>query len=199
MTKSIGPWLQHSRDTVYENPWLRLEHHSVTTPGKTDGIYGKVCFKNTAVGVVPLDDDGYTYLVGQHRYPLDSYSWEIPEGGAPLGTSPADTARRELAEETGLRCAALYHYAQLHTSNSCTDEVADVFLALELTPGETAPEETEDLQVRRLPLGEAVEMAMCGEITDALSVAALLKLRLLLDRHRGDLQSVIAAMKSCPD
>lgn len=199
MTKAIGPWRQHSCDTVYENPWLRLEHHRVTTPANTDGIYGKVCFKNIAVGVVPLDDEGFTYLVGQHRYPLDCYSWEIPEGGALLGTSPAQTARRELAEETGLRCAALYHFGHLHTSNSCTDEAAEMFLALDLTPGESAPEDTEDLRVRRLPLGEAVAMAMSGEITDALSVTALLKLRLLLDQCCGDLHAVIGAMKACAE
>lgn len=196
MIKTIGPWQLLHGETVYENPWLRLEHHEVTTPAKTPGIYGKVCFKNTAVAVVPLDERGYTYLVGQHRYPLDAYSWEVPEGGAPLGSSAAVAARRELQEETGLRCGALYHYARVHTSNSCTDEVADVFLAMDLVEGEATPEETEELQRRYLPLGDAIAMAMSGEISDALSVVALLKLRALLDQQGGDIAAVVAAMQT---
>lgn len=194
MPKSLGPWLQHSNTTVYENPWLRLEHHEVTTPGKTQGIYGKVCFNTTAVGVVPIDDNGDTWLVGQYRYPLESYSWEIPEGGCPLGQDAADTARRELAEETGLRCGQLYRLLRLHTSNSCTDEVADVFVAIELGCGDAEPEETEELALRKLPLQEAIEMVVDGEITDAISVAALLKLQVLLQRCDHDVASVLALL-----
>ncbi len=192
--KAVGPWRLHRCDTVYENPWLRLEHHEVTTPGNTAGIYGKVCFKNIAVGVVPIDDEGHTWLVGQYRYPLEAYSWEIPEGGCPQGSSAAETARRELAEETGLRCAQLYKLMQLHTSNSCTDEVAELFLATELHLGESAPEPCEELLVKRLPLAEAIAMAMSGQITDAMSVAALLKLHVLLAANQGDMAELLAAL-----
>lgn len=187
-----GPWQLHRSDTVYDNPWLRVEHHQVTTPGRQPGIYGKVCFKNIAVGVVPIDKQGYTYLVGQYRYPLESYSWEIPEGGCPLGASSADAARRELAEETGLRCDDLLPLMRLHTSNSCTDEVAQLYLARGLSQGQSAPEPCEDIALRRLPFSEAVAMAMSGEISDALSVAALLKVDRLLAEHHGDWAAVFS-------
>jgi len=181
----IGPWQLHYSENVYENPWLRLEHHEVTTPGNTPGIYGKVCFKNRAVGVIPVDEQGYTWLVGQYRYPLQAYSWEIPEGGCPLGSSAPAAALRELAEETGLRAAALHSLMTLHTSNSCTDEVAELYVARGLTLGESAPEPCEELEVRRLPLTEVIDMALSGEITDAISVAALLKLHALLLKYEG--------------
>lgn len=194
MPKTLGPWLQHSNTTVYENPWLRLEHHEVTTPGQTPGIYGKVCFNTTAVGVVPIDSEGNTWLVGQYRYPLESYSWEIPEGGCPLGQNPEDTARRELAEETGLRCTGLHPLLRLHTSNSCTDEVADIYVATGLTAGEAEPEDTEQLEVRKLPLDAAIAMAMSGDITDSMSVAALLKLQVLLHRNGNHVSAALAAL-----
>lgn len=178
--ESVGSWSVHNKEIRYENPWLRVEHHDVTTPGGTPGIYGKVCFKSHAIGIVPIDDQGYTYLVGQFRYPLNEYSWEIPEGGCPLGEAPLETAKRELKEETGLIANDWQELLSIHTSNSVTDEVGYVFIARDLSQGEAELEDTEDITVKRLPLKDAIGMAVSGEITDSLSLAALLKLGVLL-------------------
>ena len=150
----------------------------MTNPAGGPGIYGKVCFKSQAVGIIPLDAQGNTWLVGQHRYTLDQWSWEIPMGGSPLGEDCLKTARRELEEETGLKAQTFTRILHLHTSNSITDEEAYVFLARQLTQGDTAFDETEDIEVRKLPLTEAVAMAQDGRITDAISVAGLLQLAL---------------------
>lgn len=194
--KRLGPWQQLRCREVYNNPWLRLEHHDVLTPAGTAGIYGKICFHNIAVGVIPVDADGHTYLVGQYRYPLEAYSWEIPEGGCPRGTSTAETAHRELAEETGLRARCLYRLMTLHTSNSVSDEVAEVYLAMDLEQGEADTEETEDIEVQRIPLGQAIDRALAGDISDAISVAALLKLRVLLSAADGDMDAMLAGLTS---
>jgi 8-oxo-dGTP pyrophosphatase MutT (NUDIX family) len=194
MTKLMGPWRQLSCTQIYENPWLRLEHHQVKTPANTDGIYGKICFKNIAVGVVPIDDEGYTYLVKQYRYPLEEDSWEIPEGGSPINSSPLDSARRELLEETGLSARQWFKLQDLHTSNSVTDERAEVFIAGGLSQGQQDLEATEDILVSRVLLLDAVAMALDGRITDGISVAALLKTHILLNQYNGDLITFFASM-----
>lgn len=202
MSKAVGPWCRHSVETIYENPWIKVEHHEVSTPAGSDGIYGKVCFKSRAVGVLPLDADGNTYLVKQFRYPLELTSWEIPEGGCPLGESTLLTARRELEEETGFRAGRVVKLLELHLSNSVCDEGADVFLALDLAPGESRLEDSEaDLEVIQLPLHDAIAMAMDGRITDAISVAALLKIRVLLSEEGGDIDALAARMTAldCAD
>jgi 8-oxo-dGTP pyrophosphatase MutT (NUDIX family) len=176
MSTPSNPWTTLESREVYDNPWIRVEEHQVLNPSGGRGIYGKVFFKNRAVGIIPIDDDGYTWLVGQYRYTLDVYSWEVPMGGGPLGESVEDCARRELMEETGLRTASLTHLMDVHMSNSVTDETGHVFVARELVQGETDFEETEDLRIMRLPLGEAIAMACDGRITDCLSVAGLLRL-----------------------
>jgi 8-oxo-dGTP pyrophosphatase MutT (NUDIX family) len=168
-------WKTLSQKTVYENPWISVEHHDVITPAGTEGIYGLVKFKNKAIGVVPLDSDNNLYLVGQFRYPLNEYSWEIPEGGGPLGESPLSTAKRELKEETGLVANKWSELGRIHTSNSATDEEGFLFLAEDLTQYEQETEDTEEIRVKKVPLSEAVEMVMRSEITDSLSVAGILK------------------------
>src|SRR6478609_1426384 len=95
-------WKTLSTETVYENAWLELSHRDVINPSGNKGIYGLVKFKNQAIGVIPLDAEGNIYLVGQYRYAIDEYSWEIPEGGGALNADPLDAAKRELKEETGL-------------------------------------------------------------------------------------------------
>ena len=172
-------WKQlHSR-TVYENPWMAVREDHVVNPGGGKNHYGYVHFKNRAIAILPLDDDGNTWLVGQQRYTLGAYSWELPMGGAPLDEPPLDAAKRELREETGLTATQWSEVMRLHTSNSITDEVGIVYIAEGLTQGETEFEETEDLEIRKLPLADAVQLVNDGEITDAISVAAILRIAAL--------------------
>ena len=179
-----NPWQTLEVRDVYDNPWIKLEEHQVINPAGKPGICGKVCFKSQAVGIIPVDDDGNTWLVGQHRYTLDEWSWEIPMGGSPLGEDHAQTALRELQEETGLTAGALTCLLHLHTTNSITDEEGFVYLAQQLMPGETAFEDTEDIEVKKLPLAEAITMAQDGRITDAISIAGLLHVALNKDRYQ---------------
>ncbi len=172
---SPNPWQTRSKSTPYENRWLSVSHREVINPSGGDGIYGVVHFKNVAVGVVPLDASGSTWLVGQYRYTLQQFSWEIPEGGCPKGTDPLDSARRELLEETGITAKIWTPLLELHTSNSVTDEYGVGFVAQDLEFGEAEPEETEKLFVKKLPFSEAVEMVLDGEITDGLAMICILK------------------------
>lgn len=173
----VGGWVQLSSECVYENPWISVHHQTVKTPSGADGIYGVVHFKGRAVGIVPIDEEGNTWLVRQSRYALNEFTWEIPEGGAALGESTLACAKRELEEEVGLRANHWEEIMQLHLSNSVTDEKAVVYVARDLWAGIQALEDTEDIEVKKLPLEEAIEMVLRGEITDAISVAALLRLR----------------------
>ena len=177
-----NPWTTRSSRIAYDNPWIQITHREVITPTGTDGIYGVVHFKNLAVGVVPLDEEHNTWLVGQYRYTLDQYSWEIPGGGGPLDGSPLVAAQKELAEETGIRATHWTKVLELHTSNSVTDEFGMVFIARGLSFGEAAPEETEELAIRKLPFSEALEMVFNGQITDALSQVALMRVGFMLER-----------------
>ncbi len=170
-----NPWKTLRKKVIYDNPWIRLEEHDVINPSGNEGIYGQVHFKNFAMAIVPVDEDGNTWLVGQYRYTLDEYSWEIPMGGGPLSNDPLDSAKRELKEETGLIAEEWVQLMRIHTSNSVTDEVGWVYLAKGLSQGETEFDETEDLAIKKLHLKEAVQMVMDGEITDSISVAGLLK------------------------
>jgi 8-oxo-dGTP pyrophosphatase MutT (NUDIX family) len=171
-----NPWKTLSSKEVYSNRWIQVEEHQVINPSGGNGIYGKVHFKNKAIGIIPLDEHGNTWLVGQYRYTLQEYSWEIPEGGGPIGTPPLESAQRELKEETGITAKQWQLIMRMHTSNSVTDEEAFLFLAEDLVFGESYLEETEaDLVVRKLPFRDAVQMVLNGEITDSLTVAGILK------------------------
>ena len=172
-----NPWTTKSTRAIYENPWISIREDIVDKPSGTEGIYGVVSMRNRGVGVVPLHDDGTITLVGQWRYTMNEYSWEIPEGGCPDDESPIDCAKRELREETGLVADLVEPLGgEVHLSNSVTDERGNLFVATGLTQGESSPEDTELLQIKRVSLEEAVEMVVRGEINDGLSVMALLLL-----------------------
>lgn len=170
-----NPWRTRSVSTPYENKWIRVSHRDVLNPSGGEGIYGVVQFKNVAVGIVPLDAVGNTWLVGQYRYTLERYSWEIPEGGCPMDEDPLAAAQRELLEETGIVASRWSPLLELHTSNSVTDEYGVAYVAQGLSFGRAEPEETEDLRLWKLPFAEALDMALRGDITDALSLAAIFK------------------------
>ncbi len=175
-------WETLSSELVYESAWIAVHKHQTINPAGNPAVYSVVNFKNLAIGILPLSNDGYTWLVGQWRYPLNSYSWEIPEGGGPHGEEPIETAKRELKEETGIVAQKFEEIMQLHLSNSATDEHAHVFLATGLSFEEAEPEETEDLKVKKVTISEAFNMVLKGEITDAISVAAIMKVNYLLEK-----------------
>jgi len=170
-----NPWQTLHTAVKYQNPWISVREDQVLNPSGGQGIYGVVSMKNKALGIVPIDAEGNTWLVGQYRYPLNEYSWEIPMGGGLLEMDVLESAQRELKEETGLTAARWTRIARLHTSNSVTDEEGFVYLAEDLTQGALEPEETEDLRLWKLPLAEAIQMVMDDQITDGISVAGLLK------------------------
>ena len=173
--ENSNPWKKISSEVKYENPWISLTEYKVVTPAGTNGIYGKVHFKNIAIGVIAIDSDENTYLVGQYRFPLDLYSWEIPEGGCPEGTDWLAAAKRELKEETGFEAGKWTEILQMHVSNSVSDELAVVYVAQDLMAGKAEPEDTEDLKIIKMPFKQAVDWVMQGKITDSISVAAILK------------------------
>jgi 8-oxo-dGTP pyrophosphatase MutT (NUDIX family) len=170
-----NPWKTLKRIEIYDNPWISLEQHDILNPAGKPGIYGKVHFKNRALAIIPIDEAGNTWLIGQYRYPLDVYSWEIPMGGGLIEIDYLESAKRELKEETGLIAEKWTQIMKIHTSNSVTDEEGYIYLAEGLTQGETEFEETEILQIKKLPFKNALEMVMSGEITDSLSIAGILK------------------------
>jgi 8-oxo-dGTP pyrophosphatase MutT (NUDIX family) len=171
-----NPWTTLSGEVKYENRWIKVTEFQVLNPSGGKGIYGKVHFKNNAIGIVALDKDLNTWLVGQYRFTLNAWSWEIPEGGGPQDESPLEAAKRELQEETGLKAKKWSQILTYHTSNSVTDEIGYAFLAEELEEGERLLEDTEaDMKVWKLPLAQALQMIDEGKITDSISVMAILK------------------------
>ncbi len=173
--ESHNPWTTLESRFVYQNPWIAVREDRVLRPDGSPGIYGVVHFKNRAVGVLPVEDDGSVWLVGQYRYPLDRYSWEIPEGGAPDGEDPLAAAKRELREETGLTAASWESFGEVHLSNSVSDEHGLLYRASRLQSGASTPDPSERLQIRRVPWDEAWATLCRGEITDSLTVIALLR------------------------
>lgn len=171
-----GGWKVLSKEKIYSNPWIELEEHQVINPGGGPGIYGVVHYHNIAVSVIPVDEQGNTWFVGQHRYPLDVYSWEIPSGGGALDTDPIESGRRELKEETGIVARDWKLIQRFDLSNSTSDEYGLVYLATGLTFEEAEPCEDEDLKIRKLSLEQAFQEIQDGLIHDSLTVVGLLKL-----------------------
>lgn len=180
MDTQQSPWQILATAVQYDNKWIRLTEHQVINPNGGKGIYGVVHFKNLAIGVVALDEEFNIYLVGQYRFPLEAFSWEIPEGGGPLGEDPLLSAQRELLEETGLVAEQWEPIVQMHLSNSVSDESGIVYLARGLELRNAEPEETEQLFIRKIPFEQAYRMVKEHEITDSLSVAAIQKIKLMM-------------------
>ncbi|VAW03976.1 ADP-ribose pyrophosphatase [hydrothermal vent metagenome] len=172
--RRIGPWTVQSDKTAFENPWIRIVDHKVVHPDGSDGEYGVVQFKNLAIGILAFDEDGRVPLIGQHRFALDRYSWELPEGGGPLDIAPLESAKRELAEETGFRAQSWAPLCAFDVSNSVTDERAQCFFAWDLEAGDAAPESSEALTMKTVSFNELLDLVMAGEITDSLTVAMTL-------------------------
>jgi len=175
-----NPWTIISEKNIYDNAWISVTEFDVINPNGGKGIYGKVHFKNLAIGIVALDENLNTYLVGQYRFPLNAYSWEIPEGGGELNVAPIESAKRELLEETGLIANDWKEILTMHLSNSVSDELAIIFLARNLEQRSPIPEETEELIIKKLPFEEAYQMVKQGLITDSMSVASIQKVKLML-------------------
>lgn len=179
-----NPWLRRASRLVYENAWISVREDDVIRPDGQPGLYGVVTMKSWALGIVPLAENGDTFLVGQYRYSLEQYSWEIPQGGGAKDASPLVGAQRELREETGLSAARWAYLGETHTSNSVTDEVGCLFLAEALTAGPAEPDGTEQLRLWRLPLRQAWALALSGEISDAISIVGLARAVHFLDSDR---------------
>jgi 8-oxo-dGTP pyrophosphatase MutT (NUDIX family) len=177
-TDEARDWSRTSRRVAYENPWITVYHDEVTRPDGSPGIYGLVHFANIAAGVVAIDAEDRVALVGQYRYTLDDYFWEIPEGGIPDGEDPLEGAQRELREETGVDAAEWHELARVVLSNSVTDEVAILYLATGLTHGDADPEPTEALALHWAPFDDVLAMTFDGRITDAMTVVAIQRVAL---------------------
>ena len=175
-----NPWKITGQKNVYDNPWISVTEYDVINPSGGKGIYGKVHFKNLAIGIIPLDKSLNTWLVGQYRFSLNQYSWEIPEGGGLSDVDPLVSAKRELLEETGLLANQWEPILKMHVSNSVTDELAIIYLARDLEQHNPEPEETEQLVIKKLPFDEVYKMVEEGKITDSISVATILKIKLLM-------------------
>lgn len=180
MNEQHNPWQIIDEKEVYDNNWIKLIHYNVINPSGGKGIYGKVHFKNIAIGIVPLDPQMNTYIVGQYRFALSAYSWEIPEGGGPLSDDPLMSAKRELLEETGLKATHWIKVLDVHLSNSVSDEACIIYVATGLSQHTAMPEETEQLVIKKIPFDEVYQMVQKGMITDAVTVAAILKTKLML-------------------
>jgi len=186
-----GPrWQADAPTRLLDNPWFSVDHYVATAPTGAPADYYLQGFKNLAVGALPLHDDGSVTLVGQWRFPFGTYSWEIPEGGAPKHEDPLDGAKRELREEAGLEAAEWRQVLTLQMSNSCSDERAIGYLATGLTPVERAPDETEDLAIVRVPFREALNAAVRGLIEDSITVAMLLRVHHMA--YEGNLDPALA-------
>lgn len=175
-------WTVKSSIEKYDNPWVHLEEYQVVDPAGNDTIYSVVSMKVIAVGIIPLDEELNTWIVGQYRFPLNQYCWEIVEGGGVLDAPPLESAKRELQEETGIKAKRWDHLLDMHTSNSATSEKAIVYIARDLEFGPSDPDDNEDLKVRKIPFEELYERALNGEITDSISLAGIFKLKALIDR-----------------
>jgi ADP-ribose pyrophosphatase len=179
-TEGLNPWKTLKSELAYESPWISVTKHDVINPAGNPGTYSVVHFKNLAIGILALDAAYNTWLVGQYRYPIGQYTWEIPEGGGDLKLEPIESAKRELKEETGIVAQKWTKIQEMHLSNSASDEFCILFVAQDLRFEESEPEEVEQLEVRKVPFEELYQMVLRGEVTDSLTVTAVLKVKLMI-------------------
>lgn len=184
MDENENPWKTTAKKVEYDNAWIKVTEHQTINAAGNEGIYGTVHYKNIAIGIIPLDEENNTWLVGQYRFPLEQYSWEICEGGGPVGTPPLDSAKRELLEELGIKANHWSELLRSHLSNSVSDELGILYIAKDLSFHTHEPEDGEVLQIKKLPFNTVFEMVMNGEITDSLTVAGILKVKLLMDQGK---------------
>jgi 8-oxo-dGTP pyrophosphatase MutT (NUDIX family) len=175
-----NPWTTLKSEKVYDSPWIGLTKHDVLNPSGNPGTYSVVHFKNIALGILPLDKDYNTWIVGQYRYPINQYSWEIPEGGGKRDVAPLESAKRELLEETGITAQKWIKIQEMYLSNSASDEFCVLYIAQDLSFGESQPEDDEKLEVKKLHFDELYKMVESGEITDSLTVAIVLKAKIMM-------------------
>lgn len=169
----VNPWRTLVSSVRYGNKWFSVREDEVIRPDGHRGTYSVVMAERVATGIVPLWPDDSVTLVGQFRYPVNEYSWEIPEGGGAFGVDPIEIAKQELREETGIRAGTWKPLGRVHTSNCFVDEVCHIYLATDLEPGVAEPDPDEILQTQRVPFDQAMMMAQDGSITDAISIAGL--------------------------
>ncbi|MBL7963674.1 MAG: NUDIX hydrolase [Flavobacteriales bacterium] len=175
-----GPWTTVKEEVRYGTPWIEVSHHEVIDPGGRPGIYGVVHFRNLAIGIVPLDEHLNTWIVGQYRYPIQAYSWEIPEGGGKRDIPAIESAKRELREEAGIEAERWTEILRMDLSNSASDEHAIIYVAQDLSFFPPEPDHNEQLELRKLPFEELYGMVMRAEVQDSLTVAAVMKVKLML-------------------
>ena len=180
LTDEPNPWTKKSEKIIYDNPWIIVREHQVIDPSGRDTIYGVVSAKHLAIGIIPLDERNNTWLVGQYRYPLGRYSWEIVEGGGKFDVDTIESAKRELKEETGLEAREYTEILRMQTSNCISDEIAIIYVAKGITEGIASPDDDEKLKVVKVPFSEAYRLVMEGKIEDSLSVGGILKAHLLM-------------------
>ena len=172
------PYTVLDRRFLYDSPWIRIREDRFQHRRGAEGRYAVCGFVRTACGVLALDEQDRVVLVGQWRYPLEAYSWELPEGGGDVSESPFEAITRELAEEAGLTAQVWEPLAFFHPSNSSTEEEAFLFLATGLHPSEGhQAEDDEELLVHREPFQDCLRRVLSGELTDSLTVMALLALQ----------------------
>lgn len=175
-----NPWTTLKSEKVYDSPWIGLTKHDVLNPNNNPGTYSVIHFKNIALGILPLDKDYNTWIVGQYRYPINQYSWEIPEGGGKRDVEPLESAKRELLEETGITAKKWTKIQEMYLSNSASDEFCILYIAQDLSFGEAQPEDNEQLELKKVHFDELYQMVEKGEITDSLTVCIVLKAKIMM-------------------
>jgi 8-oxo-dGTP pyrophosphatase MutT (NUDIX family) len=184
MDENKNPWEILNKKEIYTNPWITLQHHEVINPGGNEGVYGTIDFRYTALGVLVLDEDYNTYIVGQYRFPLKKYSWEIPEGGGEKDEEPLISAKRELSEECGIQAKKWTKIQDFDLSNSVTNETGFLFIAQELSYFNAHPDDNEELQIKKIPFEKLFEMVLNGEISDAMTIMAVFKTNYLIQNKK---------------